>query len=270
MRTYSLVFTTIGVLASAALCVDAADGKKTKTSTPAGALRRPRRHPVSRPVAIGPTREDAQGGDADQGKSGKNITENRVTRGCRTGQQMLEPRETGNHRDGGSLHRAYVQKTRCTGWSPPCSRQRPNSWTPTRTRCSRVAMRSRRLSKNTSRRTPKASCCSTSPRSASWGLNLAIEDGTTVFRPARMIRPWSAAIRRSIRRPTVIGKSPACGSMDRAILGSARPRLKQLDWLVGNWVDEADDSVVHFSTRMSRSGNFLIRDFKKLRSAVKR
>jgi uncharacterized protein (TIGR02246 family) len=37
--------------------------------------------------------------------------------------------------------------------------------------------------------------------------------------------------------------------------------LRQLDWLVGNWVDEHEDSVVRFNCQMTESGNYLIRDF---------
>jgi len=39
------------------------------------------------------------------------------------------------------------------------------------------------------------------------------------------------------------------------------PRLHQLDWLVGNWVDEDEDSIVRFNCQMTESGNYLIRDF---------
>ncbi len=39
-------------------------------------------------------------------------------------------------------------------------------------------------------------------------------------------------------------------------------RLQQLDWLVGNWVDEDESSVVHFNCHMTESGNYLIREFE--------
>lgn len=38
-------------------------------------------------------------------------------------------------------------------------------------------------------------------------------------------------------------------------------RLKELEWLVGEWVDESDEGVVHTSCRWSDDRNFLIRDF---------
>lgn len=38
-------------------------------------------------------------------------------------------------------------------------------------------------------------------------------------------------------------------------------QLQQLDWLVGNWVDEGDDSIVDFSCQVVDNGNFLLREF---------
>jgi uncharacterized protein (TIGR02246 family) len=38
-------------------------------------------------------------------------------------------------------------------------------------------------------------------------------------------------------------------------------RLKELQWMIGQWVDEAPDSVVHLTCRWSEDENFLIRTF---------
>lgn len=38
-------------------------------------------------------------------------------------------------------------------------------------------------------------------------------------------------------------------------------RLKQLEWLVGEWVDESDESTMYTKTRWSDDNNFLITDF---------
>jgi len=38
-------------------------------------------------------------------------------------------------------------------------------------------------------------------------------------------------------------------------------RLKRLAWLIGEWVDESDESTMHTTTRWSEDGNFLITDF---------
>jgi uncharacterized protein (TIGR02246 family) len=46
---------------------------------------------------------------------------------------------------------------------------------------------------------------------------------------------------------------------DRAV--TPHDRLRELEWLVGEWIDESDEGVVHTSCRWSEDGNFLIRDF---------
>ena len=38
-------------------------------------------------------------------------------------------------------------------------------------------------------------------------------------------------------------------------------KIQQLDWLVGNWVDEDDDSIVEFSCQVADNGHFLLRQF---------
>jgi uncharacterized protein (TIGR02246 family) len=42
---------------------------------------------------------------------------------------------------------------------------------------------------------------------------------------------------------------------------TSHDRLTELEWLVGDWVDEGDDGVVHTSCRWSDDKNFLLRDF---------
>lgn len=38
-------------------------------------------------------------------------------------------------------------------------------------------------------------------------------------------------------------------------------RLKRLEWLIGEWVDESHESTMHTRTRWSDDGNFLVTDF---------
>ncbi len=38
-------------------------------------------------------------------------------------------------------------------------------------------------------------------------------------------------------------------------------RLKELEWMIGEWIDEAPDTVARFDCRWSEDGNFLIRSF---------
>jgi len=45
-------------------------------------------------------------------------------------------------------------------------------------------------------------------------------------------------------------------------LVSPHDRLNVLAWLVGDWIDEGDDSVVQINCRWSDDGNFLIREFR--------
>ena len=42
---------------------------------------------------------------------------------------------------------------------------------------------------------------------------------------------------------------------------SHHDQVAQLDWLVGEWIDEGPQSHVHFSCRWDESGNFPICDF---------
>ena len=37
--------------------------------------------------------------------------------------------------------------------------------------------------------------------------------------------------------------------------------LKELEWLIGEWVDESDDSTMRTSTRWSEDGHFILTDF---------
>ena len=38
-------------------------------------------------------------------------------------------------------------------------------------------------------------------------------------------------------------------------------RLKELEWLVGEWVNESQDAVVYTTCNWAQSGNFLVREF---------
>jgi uncharacterized protein (TIGR02246 family) len=45
-------------------------------------------------------------------------------------------------------------------------------------------------------------------------------------------------------------------------LRTPHARLKRLEWLIGEWVDESDESTMHTTTRWSEDANFLITDFR--------
>lgn len=38
-------------------------------------------------------------------------------------------------------------------------------------------------------------------------------------------------------------------------------RLTDLEWLIGEWVDESDESTMHMTSRWSEDGNFIVTDF---------
>jgi len=44
-------------------------------------------------------------------------------------------------------------------------------------------------------------------------------------------------------------------------LRTPHARLKELEWLIGEWIDESEESTMHTSTRWSDDGNFIITSF---------
>jgi len=93
------------------------------------------------------------------------------------------------------------------------------------------------------------------------GPDLAIEEGTNTISPAgnepatqsryqavhlRRDGTWKVASNRSLER------KPA----------SAHEQLRQLEWMVGDWVDESPDTEVEHHCRWSKDGNFLLAEFK--------
>jgi uncharacterized protein (TIGR02246 family) len=90
---------------------------------------------------------------------------------------------------------------------------------------------------------------------------VAIEDGTTT------IRRRDGSIRAHNRYVAVHTKSGGkwlvATVRENAPKGERRHReqLQQLDWLVGEWLDEADESIVTFTCRPVDDGNFLLREF---------
>jgi uncharacterized protein (TIGR02246 family) len=44
-------------------------------------------------------------------------------------------------------------------------------------------------------------------------------------------------------------------------LRAPHARLKELEWLIGDWVDESDESTMHMSTRWSDDANFIVSSF---------
>jgi uncharacterized protein (TIGR02246 family) len=42
---------------------------------------------------------------------------------------------------------------------------------------------------------------------------------------------------------------------------TAREHLQELAWLLGEWINESDDAIVHSTCKWSKDGNFLLREF---------
>lgn len=92
------------------------------------------------------------------------------------------------------------------------------------------------------------------------GPALAVEEGT-----ARTTPPKGTPV--DIRYTAVHSKSDGqwliVSVRDQAITGNQTPaeRLAALSWLVGEWIDEGEGSVIEFNCQPASNGNFLIRDF---------
>lgn len=93
------------------------------------------------------------------------------------------------------------------------------------------------------------------------GPDVAKEEGRTSVKTASSAEPPA------VRRYTVLYVKQGgkwLYSSVREELEPGRPheeRLKELEWLVGDWIDESSDSVIHASCRWSADKNFLLRDF---------
>ncbi len=92
------------------------------------------------------------------------------------------------------------------------------------------------------------------------GSSTAIEVGNTRIRPAGgeaaelsrftafYLKQDGRWLQAAVRDETIESLTP-------------HDRLKELEWLVGDWINESEDSVVSTTCRWSDDGNFLLRDF---------
>ena len=90
---------------------------------------------------------------------------------------------------------------------------------------------------------------------------LAIEDGTTTCLQDEGSAPDSTrytAIHTKSDGQWLVASVREHGMHGKRLHGQ---HLRQIDWLVGNWVDEDEDSVVRFNCQMTEGGNYLVRDF---------
>lgn len=92
------------------------------------------------------------------------------------------------------------------------------------------------------------------------GSGLAIEDGIARMTPAKGTPVDS---RYTAVHSRVDGKWLIVSVRDQDLESDlpASEHLKAFDWMLGDWVDEGDDSVIEFSCKPAENGNFLLRDF---------
>ena len=93
------------------------------------------------------------------------------------------------------------------------------------------------------------------------GPDTALEEGRTTITPAE------AGAAPEITRFTVVYIKKNGQWLQSAVrdehahdLGP-HDRLKELEWLVGDWINESQDAVVNTTCKWTEDGNFLIRDF---------
>lgn len=93
------------------------------------------------------------------------------------------------------------------------------------------------------------------------GPETAIEDGRTTITPANGAGPpeLSRFVAVYVKRD---GRWRQAVVRDQAVdEQSPHDRLKELEWLVGDWVNESEDAVVSTSCDWAKGGNFLEREF---------
>lgn len=90
---------------------------------------------------------------------------------------------------------------------------------------------------------------------------VAIEDGVTTVTTAKDSQPvvyhyTAVHVKNSAKWQTASVRDRASNSRRQH-----KSQLQQLEWLLGDWVHEGDDAVVHFTCRPVDSGNFFERKF---------
>jgi uncharacterized protein (TIGR02246 family) len=92
------------------------------------------------------------------------------------------------------------------------------------------------------------------------GTDIAIEEGTASISAAALTPPQT-------NRYSVIYARQGARWLHARIRDeqpgedSPHERLQELDWMLGEWVNESDDGIVNTHCKWSDDGNFLLRDF---------
>ena len=93
------------------------------------------------------------------------------------------------------------------------------------------------------------------------GSGVAVEDGMT--RVTRSKDAESVVTRYTAIHMKTAGKWLVASVRDSSVKSTRQHRnqLKQLDWMLGEWVHEGSDAVVMFDCKLVDNGNFLLRNF---------
>jgi len=94
------------------------------------------------------------------------------------------------------------------------------------------------------------------------GSSMAIEEGYTTLDPADANEGPAVDSRYIAVHLKQDGKWRIAVARDlESEVPTPHEHLRQLEWLLGEWVDESDDAVVKTSTRWSKDGNFILSAF---------
>ncbi len=91
------------------------------------------------------------------------------------------------------------------------------------------------------------------------GTDIAIEEGTASLSTAAEKLPHTN--RYSVIYARQGGRWLHARIRDELADGDAHEQLAELEWMLGEWVNESDDAVVFTNCKWSADGNFLLRDF---------
>ena len=93
------------------------------------------------------------------------------------------------------------------------------------------------------------------------GPNVAVEDGTTVIQVSKTTDPYIT--RYSAVHSKDAGKWLVASVRDYSLPqpDQHRTRMRQFEWMQGEWIHEGGDAVIHFNCKPIDGGNFLVRDF---------
>lgn len=93
------------------------------------------------------------------------------------------------------------------------------------------------------------------------GADLAIEEGTNTVLTANNEPPTQSRYQTVHLRRDGQWKIASSRSLERKPV-SAHEQLRQLEWMLGDWIDESPDADVEHHCRWSKNGNFLLAEFK--------